>query len=380
MVRRLGEVGTIVTGGTPPTADPANYGEEYLFVGPGDIDDGKHVVSAAKMLSQQGWALARHIPKDAVLFVCIGSTIGKCAMASAELSTNQQINAICPSQEYSADFVYYAACLAAPRIRAIAGEQAVPIVNKSVFSETEILVPPLAEQRAITAALSDVDAQLGAVDRIIAKKRDLKQSTMQQLLTGQTRLPGLSGKWETKRLGEICDIAIGRTPSRVVKAFWGRGHTWLSIADLRSKVVSESAEQVTAAGAAGMTIVPKGTLLMSFKLSIGRLCFAGCELYTNEAICSFQRLQDDANYLYYALGRTDFSLYGKQAVKGYTLNKESLKLIKIALPERREQEAISAALSDMDAELAALEQRRDKTRLLKQGMMQELLTGRTRLV
>ena len=84
--------------------------------------------------------------------------------------------------------------------------------------------------------------------------------------------------------------------------------------------------------------------------------------------------------MYYALGSTDFSLYGKQAVKGYTLNKESLKLVEVQLPSRAEQTAIATVLSDMDAELATLEARRDKTRALKQGMMQELLTGRIRLV
>jgi type I restriction enzyme, S subunit len=130
-----------------------------------------------------------------------------------------------------------------------------------------------------------------------------------------------------------------------------------------------------------MTIIPKGTLLMSFKLSLGRLCFAGCDLFTNEAICSFNKLQADAEFLYYALGRTDFSLYGKQAVKGYTLNKESLTIVEVTLPPTPEvQSAIAAVLSDMDAELAALEQRRDKTCALKQAMMQQLLTGKVGLV
>ncbi len=129
-----------------------------------------------------------------------------------------------------------------------------------------------------------------------------------------------------------------------------------------------------------MALIPKGTLLMSFKLSIGRLCFAGCDLFTNEAICSFSSLQSNAEYLYYALGRVDFSLYGKQAVKGYTLNKGSLQAVEVTLPPLPEQTAIAAVLSDMDAEIAALEVQRDKTRALKQGMMQELLTGRIRLI
>lgn len=240
--------------------------------------------------------------------------------------------------------------------------------------------PPLVEQRAIAKALSDVDALIAGLEKLIAKKRDLKQAAMQQLLTGQTRLPGFSGKWVVKRLGEICEISMGRTPSRLNPAFWGAGHVWLSIADLHGKVLSSSKEQITPLAASSMRVIPKGTLLMSFKLSIGRLCFAGCDLYTNEAICGFNNLLANSDYLYYALSRTDFSLYGKQAVKGYTLNKKSLALVEVALPSDEEQAAIANVLSAMDEEMADLERRLAKTRDLKQGMMQELLTGRTRLV
>ena len=129
-----------------------------------------------------------------------------------------------------------------------------------------------------------------------------------------------------------------------------------------------------------MQIIPKGTLLMSFKLSLGRLCFAGCDLYTNEAICSFRNAKANLNFLYYALGQTNFSIYGKQAAKGYTLNKESLSLISVNFPPIDEQQAIGETLSDMDSELTALEEKLIKAKAIKQGMMQELLTGRIRLV
>lgn len=256
----------------------------------------------------------------------------------------------------------------------------VPHINLGILRAFPVQVPPLAEQRAIAEALSDVDGLLGALEALIAKKRAIKHAAMQQLLTGRTRLPGFSREWETKRLGEIAAIAIGRTPSRRNPALWGRGHVWLSIADLSGKVVDESKEQVTDLAAASMTPVPKGTLLMSFKLSIGRLSFAGCDLFTNEAICSFTAVRASAEYLYYCLSRTDFSLYGKQAVKGFTLNSESLRTVEIVLPEPDEQTVIAAALSDMDADIAALEARRDKTHAIKQGMMQQLLTGQVRLV
>jgi type I restriction enzyme, S subunit len=275
---------------------------------------------------------------------------------------------------------YFASPAGQKQISASAIQTGVPHTNLGILRSYCFPAPPLLEQRAIAEALSDVDALLGGVDRLIAKKRDLKQAAMQQLLTGRTRLPGFGGEWDVKRLGEICEISMGRTPARLNLAFWGDGYTWLSIADMKSRVASESKEQITKLAASSMAIVPKGTLLMSFKLSIGRLCFAGVDLFTNEAICSFNKLQANAEYLYYALTTTDFSLYGKQAVKGYTLNKGSLNLIEVRLPQPPEQIAIATVLSDMDAELSALETRRDKTRALKQAMMQELLTGRTRLV
>ncbi len=253
-------------------------------------------------------------------------------------------------------------------------------LSKDALLNLPIPIPPSQEQRAIAEALSDVDGLLGALDRLIAKKRDLKQAAMQQLLTAQTRLPRFFGDWGKRRIGEICEIAMGRTPPRLKQADWGPGYRWLSIADLQKKIVSDSKEEINKLVASMLSIIPKGTLLMSFKLSLGRLCFAGCDLFTNEAICSFNKLQANADFLYYVLGRTDFSLYGKQAVKGYTLSKESLNLIEVPFPSLPEQTAIAEVLSDMDAELAALEQRREKTRALNQGMMQELLTGRTRLL
>ena len=164
--------------------------------------------------------------------------------------------------------------------------------------EAPVPLPPTkAEQETIAEALNDADALIESLEQLLAKKRDVKQGAMQELLTGKKRLPGFSGVWEVKRLGRICEIAMGRTPPRLNATLWGTGHKWLSIADLKSKVVAESKEEITALAAADMNVIRKGTLLMSFKLSIGRLCFAGRDLYTNEAICSFNRLMANAEFL-----------------------------------------------------------------------------------
>lgn len=120
------------------------------------------------------------------------------------LTSNQQINAIFPSPTFSSDFLYYALSAASPRIKSLAGEQAVPLINKAQFSETVLALPELPEQRAIAEALSDVDKLLGGLEQLIVKKRDLKQAAMQRLLVNQSRLPALHGEWEVKTMPDVC--------------------------------------------------------------------------------------------------------------------------------------------------------------------------------
>ena len=188
-VKALGSIAPIATGNTPPTQDAANYGDEFLFVSPADLGFSKRISHTEKMLSKKGFSISRPFPKGSVLFVCIGSTIGKCGIASETLTSNQQINAILPSIGLSPDYLYYALSACAPKIKSLAGEQAVPIVNKAQFSETEIGLPSTKrEQNAITEVLSEMDAEIEALQAKAAKARELKQGMMHELLTGRIRL------------------------------------------------------------------------------------------------------------------------------------------------------------------------------------------------
>lgn len=262
----------------------------------------------------------------------------------------------------------------------VSARSGMPKINRAELAGYSLALPPLSEQTAIGQALSDADALIASLEALAEKKRRVKDGTMHALLTGATRLPGFEGEWEAQRLGEVATLAMGGTPSRRNAHFWGTGHPWVSIRDLHGRRITSTKEQITDEAALAMQVVPEGTLMMSFKLSIGRLSFAGCDLYTNEAICHFLSPEPDPSYLYYALGMVDFSLYGKQAVKGYTLNTSSLKSVEIIVPGNDEQRAIAAVLSDMDAELQALNDQIEKARRVKAGMMQDLLTGSVRLL
>ena len=274
-------------------------------------------------------------------------------------------------------------------------------VNAGTLRGMPIPVPPLREQRAIAGALSDVDALIGALDQLIAKKRDLKQAAMQQLLTGQTRLPRFTGEWEVKTLGDLFAFSGGYSASR--DQLSTKGHCYLHYGDIHTS--SKTFIDVRA----GFQDIPKLDIPLKWVsanslLEDGDVVFVDAseddagtsrhvivvnkektpfisglhtivaksktdELAHEYRRYCFQTAALQRQFLFYAVG-----------TKVSGISKTNIAKLKLPVPSVPEQTAIAEVLSDMDAELAALERRRDKTRALKQGMMQELLTGRTRLV
>jgi type I restriction enzyme S subunit len=250
--------------------------------------------------------------------------------------------------------------------------------------------PPVEEQRAIAAALCDTDALLAGLDRLIAKKRDLKQAAMQQLLTGQTRLPGFQGEWEAKRLGDLGAFHKGsgvkKDESRsgdLPCVRYGEIYTHHNecIRTFNSWISRDVARTATRLKSGDLLFAGSGET----KAEIGK-CVAfvqECEAYAGGDIVILRPVGIDSVFMGYYCNMPPIN--AQKASKGQGdavvhISAAALAAITVNLPPQAEQAAIATVLSDMDAELTALEARRDKTRALKQGMMQELLTGRTRLV
>ncbi len=262
--------------------------------------------------------------------------------------------------------------------------QEIPIATLRSF---RILAPKgISEQRAIAAALSDIDALLSGLDRLIAKKRDLKQAAMQQLLTGKTRLPGFEGEWEVRRLGDIAGIQRGASPRPIDSPVWfddGSAIGWVRISDITGagKFLLETSQRLSPLGVKHSRFVPAGSLIMSICATVGRPVITKIDVCIHDGFVVMDDLDAEQLFIYYVLKwvEPDWSRHG-QTGSQMNLNTGLIKDLLLKLPSRGEQNAIANVLSDMDAELVALEARREKTRALKQGMMQELLTGRTRLV
>ncbi|MBL8379408.1 MAG: restriction endonuclease subunit S [Burkholderiales bacterium] len=258
-------------------------------------------------------------------------------------------------------------------------------LNQNILSRVLVPYAPGPEQRAIAAALSDVDALLGGLDRLIAKKRDLKQAAMQQLLTGQTRLPGFHGQWELKRISDIAsptsekNSAGEKLPVLTCSKHFGFMD---SLGFFKNQVFSKdlSTYKIIRRGEIGYPAnhVEEGSIGLQDCYEVALVSPIYVVFGVAEGINSY--------FLHRLLKLDAYRQRFKTATTSSVDRRGSLRWpafseITVALPPTKdEQTAIAAVLSDMDAELAALEVRRDKIRALKQAMMQELLTGRTRLV
>ena len=266
----------------------------------------------------------------------------------------------------------------------------IPKINRAEMAEFLVALPPVFEQRAIAAALSDVDALLDGVNGLIAKKRDLKQAAMQQLLTGQARLTGFHGEWERKKLGEIGHFLKGSGVKRddahsgaLACVRYGEIYTTHHdyVRTFHSWISSEVAATATRLKYGDLLFAGSGET----KEEIGK-CVAivtDTEAYAGGDIVILRPRNIDPLFFGYALNmpaavRQKASVGQGDAV--VHISAAALASVSVAVPSIKEQTALATVLSDIDGEISALEARRDKTRDLKQAMMQELLTGKTRLV
>lgn len=266
----------------------------------------------------------------------------------------------------------------------------VPILTQRKFS---LILPSLKEQTAIATALSDVDALISGLESLIAKKQAIKTATMQQLLTGKTRLPqfahhpngtakgyqqtelGLVPEdWGVKSLGEVANINMGQSPS---SSCYNNKSIGLPLvqgnADIfnRKTIIRNYTSQITKKA-------KKGDLILSVRAPVGEVAKADFDCCIGRGVCALQYKND---YLYHWL--IGFETEWEKFSKGSTfdsINSDELRAIQLILPSDEEQVAIAQILSDMDSDIQALEARLSKTKQMKQGMMQVLLTGKVRLV
>ena len=261
-------------------------------------------------------------------------------------------------------------------------------ISKRDITSIEVRLPSYDEQRAIAEALSDVDGLLEALEALIAKKRDIKQAAMQQLLTGKTRLPGFRGKWKKKRLGDIASFFKGSGLSKSDLLEDGKrecihyGELFTIYNERISRVLHRTNREDKF-----FQSICNDVLMPASDVTPDGLATASCIRVSNVIlggdILVIRVPQNTLNGEFLAYAIKVYRNQVMQFVSGTTvmhLHGQNMANFHFSAPSVKEQTAIAAILADMDAEIAALERRLDKTRAIKQGMMQQLLTGRIRLI
>lgn len=394
MVERLGEQSEFVTSGSRGWAQ--FYSESgALFIRSQNVRDGRLSFEDIQYVSAPIGAEGNRtkVKLNDLLITITGNSVGNVALVEQtfdEAYISQHVGLVRLKEPTRGAYICRYLSPNSPGNPQIAGSQSgqsKPGLNLQNLRDFRIALPPTPDElHAIATALSDVDALLNGLDRLIAKKRDLKQAAMQQLLTGQTRLPCFHGEWEVKRLGDVADLnRLSVVPASQPKLPFV--HFSLPAFD------DGKSAQVELGATIGSNKfrVPLNAVLVS-KLN-PRIPRIWAPKHVPENACASTewlvltpREGTEWEFLFVLCSSPDFCQQMELAATGTTGSHQRISPntaldIRVAVPvDQREQTAIATILSDMDAEIAALEARRDKTRALKQAMMQELLTGRTRLV
>jgi len=371
-----------------------------------DIGDGKVQYESARFTSEVAFNTLlspKSKPKEDDILLTKDGSLGRLALVSNErICINQSVAVIRPNDKVVPEFLKL--LLESPiyqkKMIEDAGGSTIKHIYITIVNLMTIALPRLLpEQRAIAAVLSDVDAMTASLDRLIAKKRDMKQATMQELLTGKRRLPGFCGEWEVRSL---CSIVVGleagvsvnsiedslsnnvdaqcilKTSSIHDGKFFPDECKLIAPKDvrrarqnpIRDTILISRMNTPDLVGEVGYVDDDYPNLFLPDRLWMTRFGTAG-------EVC--------ARWLAYLLCSTKYKKLIKSTATGTSgsmknISKSILLSLDVPFPSHSEQTAIATILSDMDADIATMEQKLEKTRMMKQGMMQELLTGRIRLV
>lgn len=266
------------------------------------------------------------------------------------------------------------------------------LTNGKQLSAIEIVVPSKPEQEAIAQSLTDIDELILSLEKLVAKKKAIKQGAMQELLTGKRRLPGFSGKWISGKWEEVLDcFSSGATPYRGNPTFYKGSIKWVSSGELNYNHIMDTLEHISteAKEKTNLTIHPAGIFLMAItgleaSGTRGSCAILDAPATTNQscmAIYGTDKMSTEYLFHYYVQHGDELAFQYCQGTKQQSYTAAIVKKLPIYYPEDvAEQNAIASVLTSMDNEVRALKQKLAKYRQVKQGMMQQLLTGKIRLM
>ncbi|MGH3220484.1 MAG: restriction endonuclease subunit S [Streptosporangiaceae bacterium] len=387
--RRIGDLCVTYSGGTPSTSHPEYYGGDIPWIASADLNQGR-IDSVSGRITQLGLkrSAAKLVEPGTPLIALYGATAGVTATTNIRGAINQAILAMLP-RGIDGQFLYQWLCANRENIidRYTQGGQ--PNLSGAIVRSIEVPLPPRPEQRRIAIALGDSDNQIVALEGMIAKKKAIMQGMMQQLFTGRTRLSGFKGPWREARLGGLLrrapryGINAPAVPSSVGT------HTYLRITDIddSGRFAPRPKVGVRHPSAAEYLIGDDDLVFARTGASVGKSYLYdardGDLVYAGFLI----NISPDPGALnpkflaLYAQTQSYWDWVARTSVRSGQpgINGREYAQLPITLPDIYEQQAIVESVADADDEVELLRERLRKARAVKAGMMQVLLTGRTRL-
>lgn len=391
-IKYLSDFGKIQSGGTPSTTMAEYWGGNIAWCTPSDITSTptKYINVTERTITEAGLnnSAATVMPAGSIL-LCTRATIGELKINSIPMATNQGFKNITVNNSGNAEFLYYLLQTKKSRMLDLAIGSTFLEISKTALSKILLQIPMRDEQNKIADALSDMDNLVVVLEKQIAKKKAIKQGTMQELLTGKRRLPGFFGEWVNTKIGSITEVYSGGTPNTSEPAFWGGKIPWMNSGELNLKIVRQVQGRITEVGmdSSSTHFIPAECVLIGLAgqgKTRGTAAFNTFPLCTNQSIAAIYPNPNkfDSKFLYYKMDTQYDQLRELSSGDGGRggLNKKLILDYEVVIPQSiDEQAAIATILTEMDYEIENLEMKLTKYRQVKQGMMQQLLTGKIRL-
>ena len=385
----IADVGTIITGSTPPTDNPEYYTGNKLFITPADFNSSIYITKSERTVSEDAYTVSRVIPANSIYVVCIGATVGKINMCATEAICNQQINAIVPKQEESNQFIYYCIDYFFNRIKKKhIGEQTLPIVSKGQFSRIQLVLPAFNEQLKIAEVLTAQDKVIELKEQLLTEKQRQKKYLMQQLLTGKKRLHGFDGERKRVKLGSIAERIVQRNDE---------GNENILTISAQHGLISQSEffkKEIASDDKSNYFLLHKDDFAYNKSYSTGYPLGATKRLNRYDKgivsplyIC-FRIVASDASigyveqYFEAGLMNRKIQAFAQEGARNHGLLNIAVNdffNMDVDLPSIEEQLGIVAILEKSDQEIELLRQNIEQEKQKKKALMQLLLTGIVRV-
>lgn len=348
---KIGDLGQIITGKTPKTAIRENWGGKIPFLSPSDDMSNKTSPVTARTLTELGVAEVAKclIPANSICVSCIGSDLGKVVKTDRELVTNQQINTIVPHSNVDSDFVYYLMCIVGKELNYISKTStAVPIINKSTFSDWNIVIPEkVDDQRRIASILSSLDRKIELNNKINADLEEMAQAIFKNWFVDfepfkdgkfvDSELGMIPEGWKVGTLGEFCKCLLGGTPSRSKEEYWNGEVNWINSGEINKFRILEASEKITELGLAksATKLLPKKTTVLAITgATLGQVSLLEIDTCANQSVIGvLENTEVPYEYIYpFIKDRIEMLIQHQTGGAQQHINKDNVESLIFLLP------------------------------------------------